>query len=85
MACCAKTNYQCAGLRAPDDCCQHMGHTAIRAAAGTLTSVELPVLTAAAIDRGYEPDLAARGAMTVGCGWKRPHDPPHLHQYNPLI
>ena len=26
MACCAKTDYQCAGVNTPDDCCAHMHH-----------------------------------------------------------
>ena len=86
MACCHHTDYACAGLRSPDDCCRHMGHVTVRAPAGT--SVRAAAVTASACTAG--PVLAIerpRGFEFAdsGASFKRPHDPPHLHGYHPLI
>ena len=85
MACCAKAKYECAGLRGPDDCCRQMGHTAGRTAVGTFSTVDTHVAAAAVMDRSLFLDVRSFGPLNPPSGLKRPHDPPHLHQYNPLI
>jgi hypothetical protein len=84
MACCAKTDYACAGLRAPDDCCQGMGHAAGGTVAGTLSPVHSPELVAVAISVSSR-GLASSEPLSSKTALTRPHDPPHLHRYNPLI
>jgi hypothetical protein len=85
MACCAKAKYRCAGLRSPDDCCQQMGHTARPTVAGTLSPPDGPKVAAAAIGAAFGVDFAAFVSLTLPPALKRPHDPPHLHHFNPLI
>ena len=85
MACCAKTNYQCAGLSRPDDCCQRMGHAA-GPTVGTLSSASPLVVPAAVIIPGFIVAPASLfGPPSTGPAFKRPHDPPHLHPFSLLI
>jgi hypothetical protein len=86
MACCAKTDYTCARMSGPDDCCQHMGHVVPAAPAGLTASFRLlqpaisvnsPVAADATLVRLDSPDVLA--------AFKRPHDPPHLHTHILLI
>ena len=84
MACCAKTDYACAGLRAPDDCCQGMGHAAGRIVAGTLSTTHSPELAAGVVFASSR-DLQLPEPLIATTALTRPHDPPHLHRYNPLI
>ena len=86
MVCCAKADYSCAGLSAPDTCCRRMHHAA---------SHPTPSTAAAANSHDGLPAVALLPPVFfVGptCGWesarvefKRPHDPPHLHTYSLLI
>jgi len=86
MACCAKTNYQCAGLSGPDDCCQRMGHTAGGATSSTLSSADPLVAPAAVVVPSFIVALTSAPAPPApGPAFKRPHDPPHLHPYSLLI
>ena len=85
MACCRKTNYRCAGLSPPDDCCQQMGHVARTPGAATVASAPLLcALPLAAPAFSAEP-TSAFPALRIGFAFKRPHDPPHLHTYSLLI
>jgi hypothetical protein len=85
MACCAKTNYQCAGLSRADDCCQRMGHTA-GPTVGTLSSASPLLAPAAAIISAFIVELPSAPAPLIpGPAFKRPHDPPHLHPFSLLI
>ena len=86
MACCAKTDYTCAGLSAPDDCCQHMGHAAHASPAGPpsgfrlfqpVVSIGSPILT--------DPPSPTWDSGDAVSAFKRPHDPPHLHAHCLLI
>jgi hypothetical protein len=87
MACCAKTDYTCAGVSAPDDCCRQMGHTASGVTPGTLETARASSVLAIAI----VPPLAARDAASSPVvldsvsAFTRPHDPPYLHSYSLLI
>ena len=87
MACCAKTDYSCAGMSGPDDCCQHMGHTAHAVAPGTLSGTSSLVVTVVGIVPRF--GIAIRPPMSAPLGtvspFTRPHDPPHLHPYSLLI
>ena len=85
MACCAKTNYACAGLSAPDDCCQRMQQAAPRSTASTIPTAPaagapatLSKPSALAMRAPAEPVLAPLSFV-------RPHDPPHLHTFALLI
>lgn len=86
MACCAKTDYQCAGLRAPDDCCQAMGHigpgTALAnpADSGVVFAPSVAVVPEFIVSPSRSSESAKADAA-----FKRPHDPPHLHPYSLLI
>ena len=85
MACCAKTNYQCAGLSRPDDCCQRMGHAA-GPTVGTLSSASPLVVPSAVTIPAFIVAPASRfGTPSPGPAFKRPHDPPHLHPFSLLI
>jgi hypothetical protein len=85
MDCCLKTNYACAGLSAPDDCCQQMGHTREATAAGTLVTVPAvgPALQPSALE--VVPDVKVSFRNPVDGAFTRPHDPPHLHTFSLLI
>ena len=85
MACCAKAKYECAGLRAPDDCCHGMGHAPARTLAGTLSSAQSPEFASADVVSWSPVDLALSVPWDAAPVLKRPHDPPHLHRYHPLI
>jgi hypothetical protein len=86
MACCAKTDYTCAGMSSPDDCCRRMSHTAPRATAGTLSSATLLGAPVALIVRPFAVDVDTRsGVRRLPDSLPRPHDPPHLHAYSLLI
>jgi hypothetical protein len=85
MACCAKTNNQCAGLRAPDDCCKHMGHTSGPSAVGTLASSHPFVATAVTNIVSFIAAVRPVSASMPHGAFKRPHDPPHLHPFSLLI
>lgn len=85
MDCCLKTNYACAALSAPDDCCQHMGHTPETTAAGTLVTVPAvgPALQPVAPE--VVPDRGVPSSDPVADAFTRPHDPPYLHTFSLLI
>jgi hypothetical protein len=86
--CCARTNYACAGLRTPDDCCKSMGHSAGAAPAGLLPRPEQPVVPVASIPIDITfPALADvnRASTTTSPIAKRLYDPPHLHTFVLLI
>lgn len=87
MACCAKTDYSCAGISGPDDCCQHMGHTAHGVAPGTCSSARSADTPTAAIVPAFSTDAAAPASTPFNSvsPFTRPHDPPHLHSYSLLI
>jgi hypothetical protein len=86
MACCAKTDYSCAGFSAPDSCCQRMHHAASHptpSTVGAAQGIDGPPAIAA-----LQPELVVRTPSTceiVRVEFKRPHDPPHLHTYSLLI
>jgi len=85
MACCARTNYQCAGLSRSDDCCQRMGHTAAPTV-GTLASASPLSVPLAVIVPGFTvAPTSASAPLNAGPAFKRPHDPPHLHPFSLLI
>jgi hypothetical protein len=84
MSCCAKTNYKCAGLSAPDDCCQHMGHGAQGAAAGTISNALLLQPAVTVVLRPHADTTSTRQPLDAST-FTRPHDPPHLHSYSLLI
>lgn len=85
--CCAATDYTCAGLRAPDDCCKHMRHIVGAATSATIERIahmSQPFVTVAIAP-------PARALATVSSQpipsptAKRLHDPPHLHAFALLI
>jgi hypothetical protein len=86
MACCAKTDYTCARMSGPDDCCQHMGHIVPAAPAGLTAGFRLfqpavSVIFPVAIDA----TLTMLDSHDAAPAFKRPHDPPHLHTHILLI
>lgn len=86
MACCAKTNYRCAGMNGPDDCCRQMGHTTHGVAAGTLSNARPFAVAVAVLPALGESRLWSTFARRVPVSsFARPHDPPHLHSYSLLI
>ena len=85
MACGLKTNYACAGLSAPDDCCKHMGHTSEASAAGTLLTPLAVGPAVQPIAREVVPEVDLPSGDPVDGAFTRPHDPPHLHTFSLLI
>ena len=89
MACCVKADYRCAIVGGPDDCCQHMGHTAQGATLAppshTTTNVVGPVLVATLARLDHSPSLNWHDTLASASALKRPHDPPHLHTFSLLI
>ena len=86
MACCAKTDNQCAGLSAPDDCCKRMGHATAASIAGTLSAAQPLVVPAIGVVVTLPANPAsARSASNPDLAFKRPHDPPYLHSFILLI
>lgn len=87
MACCAKTHGDCAGVKAPDDCCRGMGHVVAGPTSNTPPTqprLDYPVLHAIlAWTTIHSP--AASAPLFVAVNFKRPHDPPHLHAFALLI
>jgi len=85
MACCAKTDYSCAGMQAPDDCCRSMGHAAAHQAPSTIDKHQpLPTVTVILFELG--PQIFASTARVAQVtAFARPHDPPHLHPFALLI
>jgi hypothetical protein len=85
MMCCAKTDYSCAGMRAPDDCCRIMGHAAAHQVPATIEKHKPPP-TATAIPAGLSLHVFVSFArMRSVTPFTRPHDPPHLHPFALLI
>jgi hypothetical protein len=86
MACCAKTDYTCARMSGPDDCCQHMGHVVPAAPAGLGATFRLAQPAVAIVAPAViEAALSRVDSLNVVSAYKRPHDPPHLHTYSLLI
>src|SRR5690348_3906950 len=81
MACCAKTHNECAGLRAPDDCCRSMGHALAPSPSVAPSPRDDASLVVVAIAPAAEPNavIAPLEPPLVEPAVKRPHDPPHLH------
>ena len=86
MACCAKTDYACARMQAPDDCCRNMGHAAAHQVPATserhapsAVPIALPINVAAEVAASSRTTPPSTSAFT------RPHDPPHLHSFALLI
>ena len=86
MACCAKTHGHCAGVSAPDDCCQRMGHGVASASAIPPSGQSAPVALPLAVLPVVRPvtNLASAAPLVV-VSFKRLHDPPHLHPIALLI
>jgi hypothetical protein len=85
MACCAKTDYSCAGLSGPDDCCQHMGHAARSVTPGTVSSARPLFAATVAGLPPLIPETTTSDSVRSISAFTRPHDPPHLHSYSLLI
>jgi hypothetical protein len=86
MACCAKTDYSCAGLSAPDTCCQRMHHAASHSTPSTAAATQ--AIDGALVIAALPPTLLVRSTSAwtrVNVEFTRPHDPPHLHTYSLLI
>jgi hypothetical protein len=87
MACCAKADYSCAGLSAPDTCCQRMHHAASHSTPSTAAATQ-GIDGAPAIVALLPPAHMARSASAwalLRVEFTRPHDPPHLHTHSLLI
>jgi hypothetical protein len=86
MRCCAKTQYACAGVGTPDDCCRKMHHTSSRVGP-SIVRASLVAQDAAFVAPGLTPSFAivARDQYRVASSAARPHDPPHLHTFSLLI
>ena len=86
MACCAKTDYTCARMSGPDDCCQHMGHVVPAPPAAFSAGFQLAQPVVAVISPlRIDVTLSRLDSHDAVPAFKRPHDPPHLHTYSLLI
>jgi hypothetical protein len=86
LHCCAKTQYACAGVGTPDDCCRKMHHRSSRTTP--------PVVRTSTVGHDaaiLAPPLAPFFAVVVRDHFRatshsnHPHDPPHLHTFSLLI
>jgi hypothetical protein len=84
MACCEKTDFRCAGIRTPDDCCRSMRQAGRESPATTRGAFPSDVHPAAIVPEGLDADAIIAELAPV-ISFKRPHDPPHLHHFNLLI
>jgi len=83
MACCTH-RHDCGGdLRAPDTCCEHMGHAAPAKTGTTVQSGQSAVLAPVAFV--VETPTVELHSLVDRSGFTRPHDPPHLHTFALLI
>lgn len=85
VGCCAKAKGACARLRTPDDCCRAMGRGSGELASTKAASSHevMPALvTVSAVVPA--PPLQVQFSLAAD-GFKRPHDPPHLHPIPLLI
>jgi hypothetical protein len=87
MACCAKTDYQCAGVATPDDCCQRMHHAPARPAPSTAPIARHAAegQAVACLPAVYRPFPLPVTVVAISPDVARPHDPPHLHTFSLLI
>jgi hypothetical protein len=87
MACCAKTDYECAGFRTPDDCCNQMHQGTSGPVPSTVAGAPNPLNTSltAAPDSAYFLPTRLPRVDAAAVEFKRPHDPPHLHTFILLI
>jgi len=86
MVCCAKADYSCARMQAPDDCCRNMGHAAAHQVPATSENhppVALPI--AIPINVAAHGSASTTYAPPITSAFTRPHDPPHLHPFALLI
>jgi len=84
MACCRKTHFRCAGVKAPDDCCRSMQHGGRQNLATTRAITPIDMHPVAIL-----PERPVLGSLVFErapvAAFKRPHDPPHLHSFNLLV
>ena len=78
-ACCQAMQRACAGLSAPDDCCDT---PQIFQQAGTTSTIAKALITFATPPMvpgvfGFEP--TGREQLSTASAFSRAHDPPHLH------
>jgi hypothetical protein len=86
MHCCAKTQYACAGVGTPDDCCRKMHHRSSRATPSIVRTS--PIGHDAAIlapPPVASVSVVVRDQHRAASDWNHPHDPPHLHTFSLLI
>jgi len=80
MSCCAATDYECATLGAPDDCCQGMGHIASSVvAAPPAKSFASPTFVVAVVSTLAVSSVGTFGRCLSPQGFKPPHSPPQLN------
>jgi hypothetical protein len=86
MHCCAKTQYACAGVGTPDDCCRKMHHRSSRATPSIVRQSTVGH-DAAILAPPLTPFFAVvvRERFQAAFDWNHPHDPPHLHTFSLLI
>ena len=83
MACCSHRQ-DCGGnLRAPDTCCERMGH-GVPAKTGTIVQTSHAVAPVTTAFVAPAPTVAQAPAPHF-LDFIRPHDPPHLHTFTLLI
>jgi hypothetical protein len=86
MECCAKTDYSCAGMSTPDDCCQRMHHAPAHATPSTAAAAgAVQGSPAIAVPPSPEAMISTRTVRGPLAPFTRPHDPPYLHAFSLLI
>jgi hypothetical protein len=84
MKCCAKTQYACAGIGTPDDCCRKMHHSSSRVSPSVVRT-SIVRHDAATIGPSLAPRFVVVREQLRAASESRPHDPPHLHTFSLLI
>jgi hypothetical protein len=87
MACCRAASGECAGWKAPHECCETRDSRVASIAPAPLTHVRdlsAPLLRWSPVD--FPIVLQPSAAIPIASlTFKRPHDPPHLHAFSLVI
>ena len=78
-ACCHAMDAACAGMSAPDDCCNTPQVSQPAATTSTAVKALITLVAPTAIPNRFNLEPAAAERRWTASSFTRSHDPPHLH------
>ena len=78
-ACCHAMQGVCAGMSAPDDCCNTPEVSQPAGTTSTIAKALITFVAPAMVPGVYNFEPAGREQPSTGSAFTRAHDPPHLH------